>query len=483
MLQIYKYYNEKKISILALSCLIVLALILRYMFVAKMAPSGFDPWRHLQLLKNIQDGAGFTLFDGQPYIWYDQVWYYFVSMLGPSVKLQWVSCATSVLSVGLFFLFLLKTEKSLSTAVAGGLMMTAFAPMITYTCTYGSESFAIALMLSAFLLSTYRTRTFVVFISGLLFGMALAARINFLFNCIILIPILKNRRNYLIFLSGVMIILGFAWWRHYLVISNYAYIFTWDGLATKSSDYNIISILVPQLQSAVAEGNRALHTKIAPFPQWFYSQGQIAWGTTLFIIFGAICLMITKRLTLILAGLLPLVHFIFFDKTLSTNAFRLYLAIFPVFFIGFAVVAERIKQKANSPFSFSSVIWIFVIIMVIFSGYKYFRPKSILNLENVTPPLKMLTKKHYMVNSGLYHPETLIYRYPDKKFIGMPLYPEQFDDFSRHYPEYTSIIWHQQFSVQDDLLRYLVKSGKYRIVNVGRNKANIKYLSLEKQVQ
>lgn len=483
MLKIYKYYSENRQVILALSCLVVFSSILRYLFVSKMGLPEFDPWRHLQLLKNLQDGAGFTLFDGQPYIWYNQIWYYLVAILGPSVKVQWVSCFLSVLSVGLFFLFLLKTEKTIAIAAAGGLMMAAFAPMITFTCTFGSESFALFLMLLAFLLSAYRTRALFVFVSGLLFGIVLVSRMNFIFNFIILIPILKNRRNHLIFFVGIMIILCFAWWRNYIIVSSYSYLFTWDGLATKSSDYNIISILIPQLQPAVAEATRNLYTIITPFPLFLFSQGQIAWGTTLFMVFSTVCLVISKRLTLIMAGLLPLVYFMFFEKTLSTNFFRHYLALFPIFFIGIALAAERVRQKNNRLISLSSFIWLFVIVMTIFSGSRYFRPQNIAEIEYTTPPLKMLAGKHYMVNSGFFHPESLIYRYPDKKFIGLPLYPEQFENFIRHYPEYTSIIWHRQFSVQDDMLKYLVKSGRYKIVNSERNKAGIEYLILEATVK
>jgi hypothetical protein len=86
-----------------------------------------------------------------------------------------------------------------------------------------------------------------------------------------------------------------------------------------------------------------------------------------------------------------------------------------------------------------------------------------------------------MVNSGFYHPESLAYRYPDKKFIGMPLDPGEFDDFARHYPDYSTILWHKRFSVQNDLLRYLTESGRYRIAETVRNDAGAVYLLLEPQ--
>jgi len=70
---------------------------------------------------------------------------------------------------------------------------------------------------------------------------------------------------------------------------------------------------------------------------------------------------------------------------------------------------------------------------------------------------------------------------PDKKFIGMPLDPGEFDDFARHYPDYSTILWHKRFSVQNDLLRYLTESGRYRIAETVRNDAGAVYLLLEPQ--
>ena len=478
-MEIYKYLRENKICLLVLLCLVVLASILRYVYVAGTNLSEFDPWRHLQLLKNIRNGVGFTLFDGQPYIWYNEIWYYLAGMFVAAEKVQWVSCWISALSVVLFFLFLLRTEKSLTPAVAGGLMMAAFGPMIAFTCTYGSESFALFLMLFSFLLSTYRTRFSTLFVSGIFFGLALVSRINFLFNCIILIPILKNRRNCLIFFSGVTAILLFAWWRNYLVISHHAYLFTWDGLATKREGYGALSTLIPQLHPAVAEATRALYKQIAPIPSYLYYRGQIAWGTIFFMTLGVVCILISKRLSLMIAGLLPLVYFTFFDKTLSTNFFRHYLAIFPPFFIGIAVAADRIGQNKRILLGHFSFICLALVGAVILSGIRYMKPQPMIRLEHVTPPPTLLTKEYYMVNSGFYHPESLVYRYPDKKFIGMPLDPGEFDEFLHYYPKYTSIIWHLEFSVQDELLRYLTDSGKYRVVNAARNKGGVQYLLLE----
>ena len=53
--------------------------------------SAADPWRHLQLVRNIRSGAGFTLFDGQPYIWYSPVWYYLCAGLPSWFAMDWAA--------------------------------------------------------------------------------------------------------------------------------------------------------------------------------------------------------------------------------------------------------------------------------------------------------------------------------------------------------------------------------------------------------
>jgi hypothetical protein len=102
-----------------------------------------------------------------------------------------------------------------------------------------------------------------------------------------------------------------------------------------------------------------------------------------------------------------------------------------------------------------------------------------ITLEVATPPRDLLTEERYMVNSTFYHPESLIWRFPDKEFIGLPLDSDEFDEFQRQFPDYRTILWHET-SIQDDLLRFLVESGRYRIANEARNADGRRYLVLEK---
>jgi hypothetical protein len=80
-----------------------------------------------------------------------------------------------------------------------------------------------------------------------------------------------------------------------------------------------------------------------------------------------------------------------------------------------------------------------------------------------------------MVNSGFYHPEILVYRFPEKRFIGMPLQVAHFEEFRQHFPEYKAIIWHG-FNVQTDLFKYLKQSDEYSPTEQGSSSSGYPYL-------
>ena len=70
----------------------------------------FDPWRHLKLVANIRAGHGFTLFDGQPYIWHHPAWYYLSAALPARIGGQWLAAALSLLTVALVWRWLRATH-------------------------------------------------------------------------------------------------------------------------------------------------------------------------------------------------------------------------------------------------------------------------------------------------------------------------------------------------------------------------------------
>jgi hypothetical protein len=106
-------------------------------------------------------------------------------------------------------------------------------------------------------------------------------------------------------------------------------------------------------------------------------------------------------------------------------------------------------------------------------------PKRAEPLEMVTPPPALVQENYYMVNSGFFQPESLVYRYPSKRFIGMPLSPERFDDFSSAYPRYRLMIWRKSFNVQQRLLHHLVDSNRLTPIALEKNPYGFVYLLAE----
>ena len=79
-----------------------------------------------------------------------------------------------------------------------------------------------------------------------------------------------------------------------------------------------------------------------------------------------------------------------------------------------------------------------------------FRPDPMVPLEMLTPPKGMLEEKLYLVNSGFFHPESLMRSFPESRFIGLPLDPDHLEPFLADYPEARTVLWHG-FSVQSEI--------------------------------
>jgi hypothetical protein len=114
---------------------------------------------------------------------------------------------------------------------------------------------------------------------------------------------------------------------------------------------------------------------------------------------------------------------------------------------------------------------------MLLGGAGLLRPPAGLGLDLVTPPAGLLEEPAYMVNSGFYHPESLIWAYPEKRFVGLPLDPEQLDEFLGLYPGYRAILWHD-FSVQDGLARGLRERDDWEVARTGRNGRGRRYTVL-----
>ena len=454
----------------------VLGGVLRAVYLLRMDLPIYDPWRHLLLIRNIREGHGFTLFEGQPYVWYQPGWHQLCAAL--PIGADWLAGLFSWLSVALFYFVLLPDDRSKAagtTATVGALIMAAFGPLITFTCHYGSEAFALLLLLAGLLVAARTKGAAAVLGAGVLVGIALTARMNMVFGVFLVLPWLRRRNRAVAFVAGTALPLVAVWWRNRQAIQRHPFLFSWDGLATESAGYGPLSTLMVQWHPAVQEGLRRLHEVIVPTPEWIRDSSGPRWDLMLFMLTAVVCLAACRRLHVLAAGVAGLVYFLLLDRSLSSNFFRIYLGIFPLLFAAVASVAARLRNGPGRQREWAAVA---VVILVLLTGVRGLDPPPAHPLEEVTPPADLLTLDAYMVAGGFYQPESLIYRYPETRFIGLPLAPDAFDEFARHYPEVRGVVRHD-FSVQAGLEATLRKAG-YRSRRVAFNAYGRRYEVLER---
>ena len=460
---------RRKSSFRAVGLLLAVAAMVRMAFLLRMELPVFDPWRHLKLLQNLRAGRGFTLFDSQPYLWYVPLWYRLCAALPRWVQPQWVAAWLSVISVALAYLWARRLhDPNDRSALHVGCMMAAFGPQVAFTCHYGAESFALTCMLAALWVTAAAPDVSAAVAGGALFGTAVCARLSLAFNVFLFFPVLRKGGSWVAFVGGAAAPLGLTWLRNHRVIASHPYVFLWDGLATPASGFHWLSTLVLPLHADVQEGLRTLHQGISPAPEWLQK-----WDLAAFMVLGVVCLFLSRRLSLILAGVSTLTYFLILDRSRSSNFFRLYLGLFPVLFAAIALTAERGRRLRWGP----ALPWALTL-LVVACGVRFLEPLRMYPLEMVTPPPELLTEDAYMVTSGFYNPESLLYRFPDKRFIGMPLRPEEFEDFHRRFPQYELVLRRDFYNVQGDLDRYLVEGGGYEVVREATNPYGVRYAVL-----
>jgi hypothetical protein len=448
------------------------ALAVRVVFVLRMDLPSIDPWRHLVLVRNLREGLGFTLFAGQPYLWYNPGWHQLLAALPAALPLTTLPVVLSALCVVPVYLVLRRCSSAPAgapttlPAACGALLIALSGPVVQFTCHFGAEAFALLLALTAVALAGRRGGWAGGLLAGLLFGVALTARLNFLFLGVLLLPALRDPRRAVALAAGAVLPLAAVWWRNHGIIAEHRFLFTWDGLATRTADFGPVSTLFLQSHPAIQEGLRRLHEQIVPVPNWIRDAGGLHVGTMLFMAGGVLALLASRRPLLILAGLLPLGYFLLFDRTLSSNFFRIDLPVFPVFFLAAAAVAGDLARRRPGSGRWAAaalVAWFTV------TGGRLLEPPPRTPLELVTPPAELLTGSRYLVNSTFYHPESLLYAFPDREFVGLPLDPDQFAAFQEEFPDYRTVLWHS-VSVQDELLESLQQQWGYRVTAQARNR-------------
>jgi hypothetical protein len=434
---------------------------LTYLTFLDVAP--YDPWRHLQLLDNLRAGLGFTLFDGQPYLWYSPVWHVFLAALPEVFRPDWAATLLSALAVPLFYGFL-RSAESRNVALTGALVFALCGPVVRFTCHYGPEAFALSLTLAALWL--FRSRLAVVWAAcaGLLYGTALIARMNFLFVAPMFAPGLRTPARGLAFGAGAFVPLALTWWRNHTIISAHDWVFTWDGLATRSVDFTPLSTLIVQLHPAVNEGLRRLHEIIVPVPEWTRS-----WWLIVFVVLGGLAGLLARRLWIGVTIVGTLFYFLVLDNGMSSNYFRIYLVLFPAFAYCVALAGERMaRSRAAGPL---------LAVAFVLAGAPMFRPPQMVPLRMTAPPAGLLEDELYLVNSGFYHPESLMRLYPDSRFIGLPIDAGQLEEFLSDYPQARKVLWHS-FSVQDDVREALLARPGTNLVRTGLNDFDRRYTVL-----
>jgi hypothetical protein len=466
------------ILVVALSAL---AAVPRAWYVAAMELAPYDPWRHLLLVDNLRQGGGFSLFVDQPYIWYQPLWYLLCSLAPAAIGPDWIAALCSVLCVPAFYLLLrsFEPEGGRGAPIAAALLAAGYGPLIAFTCHYGPESFALLLMLSGMLLFICRPGLAESIGAGLLLGLALTTRMNFVFGLFLMLPFVRRLPRAFGLGAGMALPMAWAWWRNSRIIAANDYLFTWDGLATPAREFDLLSTLVIQMHPDIESALRQLHDLILPRAEW-----TLFGGPMFFLVLATICVAFSRRWGAALAVTCAFVYFTLFDGSGSARFFRIWVGIFPALFVGIALVAGRlIAWRPRAGTVLAGVLVATALLTGATAWTPPSGPGSVLGsrgrfpLSSVTPPVELLTEDSYMVNSAFYHPESLIYAFPEKRFIGLPLRREDFDDFREGFPEFSTILWHE-FSVQDELLDWLVRSGRYQVSRRGTNDHGRTYLVL-----
>jgi hypothetical protein len=131
-----------------LAGLLAVGAIARAATIALAGQTRFDPWRHLALVRNLREGHGFTLFDGQPYLWHGPVWHWLCALAPAGIRSEWLAGALSLGSVALLYalvrLEIGRAEQGRQAATAAGLLTALCGPVVVYTCHLGPEALAVS---------------------------------------------------------------------------------------------------------------------------------------------------------------------------------------------------------------------------------------------------------------------------------------------------------------------------------------------------
>ena len=317
-------------DITLLIILLISGVVTRLIFTAAQGLPRFDPWRHLLLVENLRAGKGFTLFAGQPYLWYPPFWHAFAALMPRALGLAQLSAIFSLLTIPLIYVFArVGARMSRTGAAVAGLFMAVSGPLVAFTSYFGPEALALFLVLGALSLVACADRPPFLIAAGMMLSAGLVLRINMAIIGFLFIPFVIKRMKWAWVSIGGLLPLAYIGVGNHKVLAANPWAFTWDGLATPSSSYSALATVFPQMHPAVQAGLRTLHSVIMRSPEWLIQGGTIRWDTILYMVFGLMAVLLSRRFVWIAAAVLGMVYTVFLDGSHSTFFFRYSLGLFP----------------------------------------------------------------------------------------------------------------------------------------------------------
>jgi hypothetical protein len=469
--------RTRGISWRALGLLTLAAALVRLGFAAVTVVPSEDPWRHMALVRNLRAGLGFTLFDEQPYLWYPPPWYWLAALVRPE-EMKWLAAGFSTLAVPLFTLYLSRALENRRAALAGGLALGLCGPLVYYTGQLGAEAFALCLLCAALLASTASGRVVGGATSGLLFGLAVVSRPQIGLVAPLFLPLLRTARSGLALVLGAALPLAALWLRNHALLEAHPIVFTWDGVATRAGDYDLLSTLLPQLHPTIVAANAELYSHaLARGPEWLFSgTGRLRIEMLALVGIGLACVLASRQRSAILAALTTVVFLGFCDRTRSSWFERNWFGLLPVLCMGLADVAGTLSRRGWRSRRGRAGVMLLTAFLAL--GAPSWKPGDFPPVEMLTPPPEFLPEDAYLVAGGFFQPEALVWRFPEKRFIGLPRDPELLNEVLRRFPTYRTMLWHPFGAdyVQHALFEHLRTSPRFRFAESTVNPVNYRYL-------
>jgi len=452
----------------------------RIAFAAATALPSADPWRHLSLVRNLRAGLGFTLFDGQPYFWYPSPWYR-VAALAPPAEMKWVAAAFSTLAAPLFALFVARALRCRRAGLAGGLAFALCGPLVQHAGQLGAEGFALFLLCGALAVSTVPRPAVAGGASGVLFGLAVVSRLQLGVFGLLFVPMLKRARSGVLFVALALLAPAWVWIHNHEILSTHPIVFTWDGLATPASSYGPVTTLAPQLHRSVVESNARLYEAAFEHgPEWLFTgSGRLRLELLALVALGLAGLVAGRCGFAGLAALVTMLAMGPLDATHSGWFERNWFGLLPLLCLGVGAFAARWAHRGWRTGGGALAAGLLVLFVAL--GAPSFRQPEIWPIEAVTPPPDLLQERCYFVGGGFYHPQGVLWRYPDKRILGLPRDAAMLDELLERYPDCRAMLWHPfaAETVQRELFEFVRASPRFRAVANTVNEANYAYLVVE----